>query len=88
MEAKAKGLFLKKIVINGFSVTEEENRLILRPRGAEATAAVTIEEVEPNDWRVTNASGAYTSFARGSKRLYFQAYISQWVSEAQLQAAG
>jgi len=87
VEAKAKGFLLKKIVINGFSVQEEANRLILRPRGAEATTEVTIEEVEVNVWRVRSASGRYAGFARGSKRSYFEAYLSQWVAEAQLQAA-
>ena len=87
MEAKAKELFLRKIVINGFSIQEEANRLTLRPRGAEATAEITLEEVEVNVWRVKSASGRYAGFARGSKRSYFEAYLNQWVSEAQLQAA-
>ena len=86
MEAKAKELFLRKIVINGFSVQEEANRLTLRPRGAEATAEVTIEEVVANEWRVKSASGLYAGFARGKKRSYFETYINQWVTEALLQA--
>jgi len=86
MEAKAKELFLRKIVINGFSVQEEANRLTLRPRGAEATAEVTIEEVVANEWRVKSASGRYAGFARGKKRSYFETYLNQWVTEALLQA--
>lgn len=88
MEPKAKGEFLKKISINGFSIEERDNRLILRPRGAEATAWVIIHEIEPNVWRVTGAAGDYAGFARGQKRLYFESYITRWAMEAALQAAG
>ncbi|GAI96821.1 unnamed protein product [marine sediment metagenome] len=59
MEPKAKGEFLKKISINGFSIEEWDNTLTLRPRGAEATAEVIIQEVEPDVWQVVGASGQY-----------------------------
>ncbi len=87
MEAKAKQLLLRKLVINGFSVTEEGNKLILSPRGGVVPAELTLEEVEPNVWRVETASGQYAGFARGRKRSYFEAYLLQWVSDALLQAA-
>lgn len=88
MDPKAKGEFLKKISINGFSIEERDNLLILRPRGAEATAEVTIEEVETDVWKVVSASGNYAGFARGKKRSYFESYINRWAVEAALQAAG
>ncbi len=88
MDPKAKGKFLKKISINGFAIAEEGNTLTLRPRGAEATAEITIEEVEPNVWKVVSASGQYAGFARGKKRSYFESYINQWAMEAVLQAGG
>lgn len=88
MNPKAKGEFLKKISINGFSIEEGDNTLILRPRGAEATAEVTIEEVETDVWKVISASGQYAGFARGKKRSYFEDYINRWSVEAVLQAAG
>jgi len=85
---KAKGKFLKKISINGFAIEERDDYLILRPRGMEATAEITIQEVEPNVWRVVGASGQYAGFYRGKKRSYFEAYINRWAAEAVLQAAG
>ncbi|MBA7498868.1 hypothetical protein ES704_01606 [subsurface metagenome] len=88
MDPKAKGEFLKKISINGFSIEERDSLLILRPRGAEATAEIIIKEVEPDVWQVVGASGNYAGFARGKKRSYFETYINQWVVEAVLQAAG
>ncbi len=88
MNSKAKGEFLKKISINGFSIEEGGNTLTLRPRGAEATAEVTIEEVDPEVWKVVSASGRYAGFARGKKRSYFESYINQWAVEAVLQVAG
>ncbi|MBA7536202.1 hypothetical protein ES705_28465 [subsurface metagenome] len=87
MDPKAKGEFLKKISINGFSIEVRDNTLILRPRGAEATAVVIIKEVEPNEWKVTGAAGNYAGFNRGKKRSYFEVYINQWATEAVLQAA-
>jgi len=87
VDPKAKGEFLKKISINGFSIEEKDNLLILRPRGAEATAEILIEEVEPNVWKVAGASGRYAGFYRGKKRSYFESYINQWVAESILQAA-
>lgn len=88
MDPKAKGEFLKKISINGFSITERDNLLILSPRGAEATAEIIIEEREPNIWRVVGASGNYAGFYRGKKRSYFESYINRWAAEAALVAAG
>ncbi|GAI59783.1 unnamed protein product [marine sediment metagenome] len=88
MDPKAKGEFLKKISINGFSIEERDNTLTLRPRGAEATAEITIEEVEPDVWRATGAAGRYAGFSRGKKRSYFETYINGWATEAVLQAAG
>ena len=88
MYPKAKGEFLKKISINGFSIEEKDNLLILRPRGAEATAVITIEEVEPNVWKVVSAAGSYATFARGRKRLIFESYITQWAVAAVLQTGG
>ncbi len=88
MDPKARGEFLKKISINGFSISEEGNTLILRPRGAEATAEVIIQEAEPNVWKVKGAAGAYAGFARGKKRGIFESYINRWALEAVLQTGG
>ena len=86
MDPKARGEFLKKISINGFSIEEGDNTLILRPRGAEAAAVVIIHEVEPNEWKVVGASGNYVGFGRGKKRSYFESYINRWAAEAVLQS--
>lgn len=88
MDPKAKGEFLKKISINGFAIEEKENQLILRPRGAEAIAEVTIEEVEPNVWKVVSALGRYAGFTRGIKRSYFESYITRWAAESIAVAGG
>ncbi len=88
MDPKAKGEFLKKISINGFSIEEKDNLLILHPRGAEATAAIIIEEKEPNVWVVAGATGGYAGFYRGKKRSYFESYITQWATEAILRTGG
>ncbi len=82
MEEKAKGELLKKISTNGFSLEEKEDTLILRPRGMEAQAEITIQEKEPNVWSVVNASGKYAGFARGHKRKYFEDNVNRWVFEA------
>jgi len=82
---KARGEFLKRISTSGFSITEESDTLTLRPRGAEATAEVTIQEVEPNVWSVVRASGEYGGFSRGKKRKFFEANLTQWATEAVLQ---
>lgn len=82
VDPKAKGEFLKKISINGFSIEEKDNLLILRPRGAEAMAEIAIEEAEPNIWSVVVASGRYTAFGRKPKRTYFESYINRWALEA------
>ena len=87
MNAKAKGEFLKKISTSGFSITEENDTLILRPRGAEATAEVAIREVEPDVWRVVSSSGNYAGFSRGKKRQYFENNLNQWVAAAVLQTS-
>jgi len=87
MDPKAKSAFLKKIAINGFSITEGVNTLTLRPRGMEETAEVTIQEVEPDVWKVVGASGQYAGFYRGKKRSYFETYINQWAAAAVLETA-
>lgn len=86
MNPQAKGEFLKRISTSGFSITEEGETLTLRPRGAEATAAVTIREVEPNVWNVVSSSGNYAGFARGKKRKYFETNLAGWATQAVLQA--
>ena len=86
MDPKAKGEFLKKISINGFSIEESGDMLILRPRVTEAEAVIIIQEVEPNVWKVVGASGRYAGFYRGKKRSYFETYINQWATEVVLQA--
>jgi len=88
MNDKAKGELLKKISINGFSIEDNGSRLTLRPRGAEATAEVTIEDDTVNGWKVVSASGQYAGFARGQKRSYFESYINRWVVESILQSEG
>ena len=88
MDPKAKSEFLKKISINGFSITELDNTLTLRPRGMEETAVIIIQETESNVWKVVGASGKYAGFYRGKKRSYFETYINQWATEALLQAHG
>lgn len=85
MDSKAKSAFLKKIAINGFSITEGDNTLTLRPRGMEETAEITIQEVEEGVWEVRGASGKYTEFYRGKKRSYFEGYINRWAAEAVLE---
>ena len=86
MDPKAKSEFLKKISIKGFSIEEGDNTLILRPRGAEATAVVIIQEVKPNEWKVVSAAGKYAGFGRGKKRSYFESYINLWAAESVLQS--
>ena len=88
MDPKAKGEFLKKISVNGFSIDEKDKLLVLRPRGAEATAQIIIEEVEPNVWKAVSALGQYAGFARGKKRSYFESYINRWAMESVLQTGG
>ena len=88
MDPKAKGEFLKKISINGFSITEEGDRLTLRPRGMEATAEITIEEAKPNEWKVISVSGRYAGFGHGLKRKLFDSYINRWAMESVLQTGG
>lgn len=88
VDPKAKSEFLKKIAINGFSITEGDKTLTLRPRGMEATAEVIIQEVEPDVWKVVGASGQYAGFYRGKKRLYFETYINQWAAAAVLLTQG
>lgn len=88
MDPEARGEFLKKISINGFAIEEIGNQLILRPRGAEATAQIIIEEVKPDTWVVMSAAGRYAAYGYGKKRLIFENYIKEWAMEAVLQAAG
>lgn len=88
MEAKARGEFLKKISINGFSITESGDQLILSPRGYEDTGEIVIEEAENNEWRVVSASGNFAAYARGKKRSYFLTYVNQWAVQSILLARG
>ncbi|MBA7629081.1 hypothetical protein ES703_36579 [subsurface metagenome] len=88
MNDKARGAFLKKISMNGFSIEDNGDRLTLHPRGAEAQAEVTIEDNGVNGWKVVSASGRYAGFARGKKRSYFESYINRWAVEAFLQVVG
>ena len=88
VDPKAKGAFLKKLAVNGFSIYERDNQLTLRPRGTEEIAEITIQEVKPDVWKVISASGHYVGFARGKKRLYFEAYIKKWATEAVLETQG
>ena len=88
MNGKARGELFKKISINGFSIEDNGSRLTLRPRGAEATAEVTIENDGVNGFRVVGASGSYAGFGRGQKRSYFESYINRWAAEAVLQSEG
>ncbi len=88
MNDKARGELLKKISVNGFSIEDNGSRLTLRPRGAEATAEVTVEDDGVNGFRVVGASGRYAGFARGQKRSYFESYINRWVMEAVFQSEG
>ena len=87
MDPKAKSQFLKKLAINGFSIEERDDMLILRPRGMEVEAMVIIKEVGPNAWSVVNAAGRYAGFNYGKKRLYFETYINRWAAEAVLETA-
>ena len=88
MDPKAKSEFLKKISINGFSIEEKDNLLILRPRGAEATAEIIIGEVGLNVWKALGASGSFAGFYRGRKRSFFESYINRWAMESILQTGG
>lgn len=88
MNDKARGEFLKKASINGFSIEDSGSRITLRPRGAEATAEVTIEDDKVKGWRVVGASGLYAGFSRGQKRSYFESYINRWIMEAVFQSEG
>lgn len=83
MQEKAKGIFLKKLVTNGFAVYEEDDKLILRPRGG-VDAMVKITQ-SAGVWRVIEANGAYRGFDRGKKRAYFETTLSRWQQEAQLE---
>jgi hypothetical protein len=86
VDGKAKSELLKKITTQGFSIEENGSRMVLRPRGAEGTASLTIEEVEPDVWRVTGAEGKYASFARGHKRKFFENHLTLWVTESRLRS--
>ena len=88
MEDKARGEFLKKLAINGFSIEDKGDTLTLSPRGAEGTTSIIIQEVEPNRWQVIMASGNYAGFLRGKKRDYFEGYINRWVEESILRVRG
>jgi hypothetical protein len=86
MAKEARSKLLQKISINGFSIEEKGKQLTLSPRGAEATASITIEEAGPVTWKVVSASGRYAGFARGKNKTMFESYINRWALEADLQA--
>ena len=85
MEREAKQRFLKKIAINGFSIEEREQQLVLRPRGMEAVAELVIEETE-GGWKVTGASGRYAGFKRGRKKEYLENYLNIWATQAEAES--
>ena len=87
MEAKARDIFLTKLILNGFAIEELGNLLIMKPRGAEATAEVTIAEALDGTWHVASASGNYVSYARGKKKVMFENYVNGWAAEAVGRAA-
>jgi hypothetical protein len=86
MATEARSKLLQKISINGFAIEEKGNQLTLMPRGTEATAKITIQEVKPGTWKVVSAFGQYASFARGKKKAMFESYVNRWALEAELQA--
>jgi len=88
VDPKAKGEFLKKISINGFSIEEKDNLLVLRPRGSKEIAEVIIVEAEMNVWKVAGSKGAYAAFGHGRKRSFFESYINRWAMEAISQSEG
>ena len=88
METKARQEFLKRISTNGFAIEDYGDRLILRPRGAEGTAEITIKEEEPNVWKVRGGSGRFAAFSYGKKRTFFENNLTQWAQEAILRVQG
>jgi len=85
MDARARSELLKKISCQGFSIEDYGSRLILRPRGAENSAAITVEENDEEGWKVIRAEGKYTGFARGYKQTYFENNLNLWAVQARLQ---
>lgn len=88
MDANARSQLLKKIITNGFSLEDLGAQLVLRPRGAEGTAAITIMEVSLNTWKVISTEGKYKGYDRGMKRKYFEDNLARWVFEATQQVPG
>lgn len=86
MDGRARGEFLKKISVNGFSLEDNHDILVLRPRGMESEAEISIQEVAPNEWKVVGATGKFAGYNRGQKRKFFEDHISRWVVESLLQA--
>lgn len=86
MDGRARGEFLKKISVNGFSLDDNHDILVLRPRGMESEAEISIQEVAPNEWKVIGATGKFAGYARGNKRKFFEDHINRWVVESLLQA--
>lgn len=88
MEIKARDIFLTKLILNGFAIEDLGRLLTMKPRGAEATAEVTIAEAPDGTWHVTSASGNYVGWARGKKRTIFENYVNRWAAESVARAAG
>jgi hypothetical protein len=82
LTSKARETFLMKVYNLGFLIEEKENNLILKPRGLTTPDEITITEVEENQWRVTNAAGAYHRYLRGQHREWFEAQINQVLFQA------
>ncbi|GAI05772.1 unnamed protein product [marine sediment metagenome] len=81
-ERKIKSTFLRKIVTNGFAVSEVNDELILTPRVRNVNAMVRIKQTG-DKWIVVEAGGAYSGFGRGKKRAYFGIYLNNWWQQAQ-----
>lgn len=85
MEEKVRQIFLTKISLNGFSIEDKGNTLVLTLRGATEQAEVIIQEQDTN-WKVISASGIYARFARGKNKSIFEGYISIWATQSQAEA--
>jgi ferredoxin-thioredoxin reductase catalytic subunit len=86
LTGKARETFMKKAAINGFSIEDNGARITLRPRGIESQAEITIENEPGHSFRVVEATGNFTGFARGNKRKYFEDNVNRWLLESLQQA--
>ncbi|GAI78849.1 unnamed protein product, partial [marine sediment metagenome] len=59
MNDEAKGIFLRKIVTNGFAISEAGDELILTPRVHNVDALIRIKQAG-DKWIVVGAEGAYS----------------------------